>query len=560
MTGTESRSTEEALASAVVRIRGQDGAVCGAGALVAPERVARLEEVWFGPDGNTLVATQGQASGAKSSLVTVDIGAATMRELASGLAFSGTGVSGDGGVAVVCQEERPDPNATGTAHYQVIRVTDGRVLRRYDRGSDTSCADVAVAEKGERFAVRSGAGSTSLVDTTAETAAPTPFISASLAAAAPNLPLLGTAREPVLVTQSKSGVTGWAMVKDSADTAYSPPKLLGDGSRMVVRVGRNGESLRVAETEGEDRTLAEVNNTAETPPDAKQEIQVNGAETLMADVSNRNRITIRELPSLRQVSEFTAADPAAGRDGKPELLEFHFLDDDRLFTVSGTRVEYWDVREGRRLSQPFDLRDLQLTTKDQPTYFVGRHPEPGHVGVTVQGEPDAYAVDLTTGKENEELRLRLGADLNVAVFLKDPRYAAVMTTGSMVELWSVRPGQTPRRVAGPLGPLNPNRWAAGIPGGAGFYLANDSSVNFLRADGSGYRETYQFADRQGFLAAPRDGKALLRTPVLGGRMTLFRLDPALWKRHLCAVVGRQLTADERGSLPSGLPAEICPAP
>ncbi|MEU6863541.1 AAA family ATPase [Streptomyces sp. NPDC046876] len=38
-----------------------------------------------------------------------------------------------------------------------------------------------------------------------------------------------------------------------------------------------------------------------------------------------------------------------------------------------------------------------------------------------------------------------------------------------------------------------------------------------------------------------------------------RLDPALWKRHLCAVLGRGLTADERGGLPSGLLAEICPA-
>ncbi|MEU3778179.1 hypothetical protein AB0F11_34275 [Streptomyces sp. NPDC032472] len=47
----------------------------------------------------------------------------------------------------------------------------------------------------------------------------------------------------------------------------------------------------------------------------------------------------------------------------------------------------------------------------------------------------------------------------------------------------------------------------------------------------------------------------LTKTVSGGRLQLFRLDPALWERRLCKVLGRGLTADERGSLP----AELCPA-
>jgi hypothetical protein len=131
----------------------------------------------------------------------------------------------------------------------------------------------------------------------------------------------------------------------------------------------------------------------------------------------------------------------------------------------------------------------------------------------VAGEPDVHAINLRTGKENKSLHVRLGDDLKVAVPLEDSRYMAVMTTGSMVELWSVRPGQTPRRVAGPLGPLNRNRWAAGGNGGSGFLLANNSSVRFPKADDPGYRETYEFAE-QGFLAVTKDGKALLRSPSL----------------------------------------------
>ncbi|MDH2390627.1 trypsin-like peptidase domain-containing protein [Streptomyces sp. HNM0663] len=534
---------------------------------VLPKRVAHLSEVWFGPDGNTLVAKHSPRIAGKNSLVAIDIAAGTMRQLASDVDHTGNGVSGDGSVVVVCREKQPDPDTIGEAHYQAIRVSDGQVLGRHVRGRDTSCREVAVNEKGDHFAVLAMTDEWNLVDTRRDGKARR-FLGPSSDKKIDHLPLLGTARKPVIVTRDDHAVTGWPLLEYDGSIAYSPPQLLGDGSRMVVRVGRDGRILRVMETEGEERTLAEVRSDAETPPDAKQPIQVNGSETLVADVSDRNHVTVRELSSLRRVAEFTAAQlppnegakPQEGLDlTQPELLEFRFLGDDRLVTVSGTLVEHWDARAGRRLSQPVDLRDLRLTTKDRPSYIVGRHPEPGHLKVTVHGEPDVHAINLSTGKENKDLRLRLGDDLATAVFLKDSRYAAVMTTGGMVELWSIRPGQPTRRVAGPLGPLNPNRWAANNPGDAGFFLANNSSVRFLKADDPGYRETYEFGEKQGFLAATKDGKALLRSPVSGGRVSLVRLDPALWKRHLCAVLGRDLTDVERSSLSEGLPSEICPS-
>ncbi|MFE4800279.1 hypothetical protein ACFRFL_35955 [Streptomyces sp. NPDC056708] len=107
--------------------------------------------------------------------------------------------------------------------------------------------------------------------------------------------------------------------------------------------------------------------------------------------------------------------------------------------------------------------------------------------------------------------------------------------------------------------MNPNQYVVGATGGSGFFLANNGSVLFLKADDPGYREAYEFGELRGFLAATRDGKALLRTPESGGRLGLFRLDPALWKRHLCTVLGRDLTDDERGGLPGRLPAETCPS-
>ncbi|WP_346768445.1 trypsin-like peptidase domain-containing protein [Streptomyces sp. R301] len=526
-----------------------------------PERVTRLTEVWFGPDGNTLVGLHSPAPAKNSALVAVDIATGTVRQLAADLGYDGHAVSGDGRIAVVCRE-KPDPNTLGSAHYQAVRVADGQVLRRFDLGKDTSCADVSVSDKGERFAVMGTSGSWNIVATAASARADgaAKFFGPMFAQAIERMPLLGTASDPVVVTKEDNAITGWALTNDDGGVSYSPPRLLGDGGRMVVRVGRNGESLRVMETEGKERTLAEVRTPTDTPPDAKQQIQVNGSSTLVADVSDRNRITVRALPSLHQVAEFTTVQPPAGIDGKRELLAFHFLDDDRLITIAGPHVEHWNAHDGRRLTPPIDLRDLALTTQRQPTYFAGHHPEPGHIRVTVGNEPDVHAVNLATGKETEKLRIRLDADLNVAVFLRDPQYMAVMTTGGMVELWSVRPGQAPKRMVGPLGPLNPNRWAAGVTPGAGFFLANNNSVQFLQADNPAFRETYQFAQQYGFLAAADDGKALLRNPTTGGKIDLLRLDPSLWKRHVCAVLGRGLTTDERGGLPAGLPTGICPAP
>ncbi|GGY99489.1 serine protease [Streptomyces nitrosporeus] len=531
-----------------------------------PKRVSHLSQVWFGPDGNTLVAVHSPGTEAKSSMVVVGIGPGTMRVLANDVDLTGAAVSEDGSTAVVCRQEKSGSDLLGEARYHAVRVADGRVLSRYARGDSTSCREVAVSEKGDRFAVLAETDEWDLADTRRDGRTRHFFGPSSLEHIG-HMPLLGTARHPVVAAWDNDSVTGWALDADDGATAFSPPQLLGDGSRMVVRVGLDGTTLRVMETEGEGRTLAEVHSDAETPPDATQAIQVNRAGTLVADVSDRNRILVRALPSLHEVAGFTTAPLPADEDDapkegidftEPELLDFHFLDDDQLVTVSGTRVELWDARQGRRLSQPVDLRDLGLTTKEQPVFSVVRHFEPGYVGVTVGGEPDVHAVDLRTGEENEELLLRLGDDLHVAVFLEDSRYVAVMTTGGLVELWSVRPRRAPRRVAGPLGPLNPNRWTAGSPGGSGFFLANNSSVRFMKADDPGYRETYELAEKQGFLAATRDGRALLHSPVSGGRLGLLRLDPALWKRHLCAVLGRDFTDDERSGLPDGLPAGLCP--
>ncbi|MDT0327005.1 nSTAND1 domain-containing NTPase [Nocardiopsis lambiniae] len=522
-----------------------------------PENVTRLSDVWFGPDENTLVAIHSPDSDPLSieySIVVVDIDTGMMSELASGIESESTGVSGDGSIVVVCQEVDSNIDFYREAHYQARRVADGKVLSDYIEEGE-SCENVNVTAAGERFVIRDIEGGWNLVDISTRQGRAMPFFGPTNLSGIAHLPLLGTAREPVLVTRKENGITGWALVEETGGTAYGFPELLGDGGTMVVRVGSDGDKLHVIDTENNWKILAEADISASAPPDTYQSLALNDTETLVADVSDQNRITVRSLPSLRRVTEFAVTEPLAGENELQELLQYRFLNDEQLVTTSGSLIEHWDAHEGRRLSPPIDLNDLRLTTKEQPHYFVGRHPAPGHVGVTVRGEPDVHAVNLSTGEENKELRIQLGPDLNVAVFLEDPRYAAVMTTGGMVELWSVLPGQNPERVVGPLGPLNPDQWTADLTGGTGFFLANNSSVHFLQADDPGHRETYQFAKPQTFIAAASNGQVLLRSSE--GRLGLFRLDPDLWKRHLCSVVGRDLTSEERSYFPTNSPIEIC---
>ncbi|MDQ1006186.1 hypothetical protein QFZ82_000671 [Streptomyces sp. V4I23] len=168
----------------------------------------------------------------------------------------------------------------------------------------------------------------------------------------------------------------------------------------------------------------------------------------------------------------------------------------------------------------------------------------------------------------------LGPDVERALLDSSGRYAAAKTPGGMLELWSAKAGQRPRRMIGPLGPLGANDLFTGdgftfdFTGRDGeFYLANGSSVRFQQASDPGHFESYDFETNQYFMAAAKDGRTLLRALSASGfrgnggsgRLDLIRLDPELWKRHLCRTVGRDLGEDERRGMPTGLPDRICPA-
>ncbi|GHB10487.1 hypothetical protein GCM10010330_75680 [Streptomyces tendae] len=532
-----------------------------------PSGVPALEAAWFGPDGDTLVVQPryGEETDADSSVMTVDIESGKTRGLANGVRTSARpslALSADGGVLAYCQKGRGDHGAV----YRAVRVADGRLLTTYEPDSTSDyCNPIAMDATGRHFAVQKAGAEWALVDTrpgkkakVAEGPGEAPDLD--------DLALVGESGDFDLVTWDETAVTARRLAVGSID-ADSPPVLLGNESRMLLRVGANGGGLALVDMDihGTTHTLKEVKR----PPrdksmDSSREpprVKVNQSRTLAADVVGPNKVRVWDVPSLRQVTEVTTTKPEVDATGRAtEAVELYFVGDEELLTVLGGRIEYWNARTGRRLSKPIDVRDLGLTEKDPPQFFLDPYPKPGYAQIMIKGSPVVHAVNLRTGKEDKALRLRFGPTVDHAVLDADGRYAAVQTTGDMVEVWSVRPGRRMERVVGPYGPLQAyDRYQAGfLQGGPEFLLANGNSVRFENVADPGGGDSYDFAEDQEFLAASKDGRTLLR---LTDRtvVDLLRLDPELWKEQLCAILGRDLTEDERQGLPTWLPHGICPA-
>lgn len=525
-----------------------------------PPSGSKVQAVWYGPDENTLVTQRPGPSLQESTMVAVDIATGKTRQLAERANTDGgvvqLGLSGDGGVLVVCRA-----GATiSTPVYQAIRVADGRQI--HSHAADSSCHGLAIDRTGTQYAVHQ-VGGWHLVDT--RPGRETKPLLGPRVPSLTNMRLLG--REPALtmVAWEDTAITGWSLGMDTTHIS-STPVLLDSGDRMLAHVGKKGEQLVLLDTTeesfdgpGPPRRLAEVTRDPATSPQQPADVKVNRAQTLVADLVGRTTVMIRDTTTLREVARISTAEPPLDKDGEPEQVEYVFTADDELVTVSGSLVEHWNARTGKRLSQPFEVGDTGVSKDKHPKFRLFRHPTPGHVQVIIPGDRDVHLVDLRTGREDK--RLSLGPDVIDAGFDSSGRYAAVRTGGDMVELWSVRPGRDPQKVYGPLGPLKRfDGFKAGFVGDTSeFFLANDTSVRLLQPSDPGRVQSYDLDESQTFIAATKDAKALLRTGQ-DSRVNLLRLDPDRWKTRVCKVLGRDLAPEERRSLSDGLPKQICPEP
>ncbi|MCB5167023.1 serine protease [Streptomyces bambusae] len=535
-----------------------------------PGRPPAIDRVWFGPDSDTLVAhlrpDAEQKRTGTGSLVRVDTATGSTRKLATGVRASqvpALALSGNGAVLTVCRDGRLGAGPT----YEAVRVADGRVLTRHATGKFSgSCKSIAADGTGDHFAVRTVGATWHVVGTR-------PGSKVREALGPPSLPtsqdedltLVGEPEEPVLIVRDESAVTGRPLTWSTV-TADSPPVLLsgaawGEGGETVVRLGEDGDGLGIVRMDAQGSTVVkEVKRPSrkawsEFSQDLPQ-VKSNRNATLAADLISPTTVRVWELPSLRTATDIVTAPPP-----RDTMVQVFFGPGDQLLTVSGFLVEHWNARDGRRLSKPFDVRRLAFAAKDPAQFTASFHPEPGHVQLLVAGDPVVHAVSLRTGKENKALAVGLRPDVSTAVLDRSGDFAVVQTKGSMVEVWSAgREGRAPSRVLGPVGPLHQY---GGFQHGfradtSEYFLANGNSVRFQDlADPEDRGESYVFAEEQEFLAASHDGRTLLRR-IDREVVNILRLDPELWKRELCDVLGRDLSRDERRGFPTWLPHRICP--
>ncbi|MGI5468737.1 hypothetical protein [Streptomyces sp. CA-132043] len=543
-------------------------------------------KVWFGPDADTVLVQSsdedslGLLDDEQTRLLAVDTRTGKSRELGRNVARAG--VSGDGTTAVLCSEGRGTDDVR--YRYRAVRIADGRKTGSYTDDSSL-CDDFALDRTGGRIAISSSSWVLADLKSGKKLAETGAGQGGGLGLVGPDL--LGTPEAPVAVVAG-TDVSG-RRLSVSRQEPLTRPALLGRGDRMVVRSG-TGDRRRLAllttgtppRTEASSPRYTQQGVDEPLAPDDDAyfgaAVRPNRAETLVADLATHNTVLVHALPSLRPVARITLPVPRANDWGEREGPNYFFLGDDELVTQVDGVVDRWDARTGRRLSR-LDLRAVDLTAKGPPAFDPKESPpatpfgvtayrqKAHHVQVKIDYEPTFHVIDLRTGREDKKLSYRLGRDAATAFLDAGGGHAAVLTRGSLVELWSVRPGGgTSKRLMGPIGPVGEpagGDFASDFLGDSSrFFLAEGDSARIYEPGGGKYEDSYDFGAPQAFLGVADGGKALLREDRSTAGVDLIRLDPALWRKELCALMGhRDFTPTERSGLPGELPAEgVCDHP
>ncbi|MGI5468736.1 trypsin-like peptidase domain-containing protein [Streptomyces sp. CA-132043] len=556
-----------------------------------PAATPRAASMSFASGGDTLVVDE-EADfvdfDEPHRVLAVDTRTGKARKLgeANGTSSSPAVVSADGSTAVMCEQGSDDAGV-----YRAVRVRDGREVGRFSDTNMFGCGPIAVDRTGRRMALGYDDDVRVLVDVrSGKLLSATGGFSEDDKVTDPRL--YGGPEEPTLVTVRNDQVAARTL-----DTRLRPrlkkPVLLGDGRRLVGRVGTEKEQRTVlVDTTRRMRVLAKSRpltgkDIGKDPVWADEEeefpLMTGDGGKLVAEAVTYGRILVRTLPSLREVSSISLPLARATELGEREQPQYYFLSSGKLLTRVGSRVDTWDPRTGRRLST-LDIRDLKFSgngpqgfdpEEDLPGsgYRVNSYPRKDHVLVKVGEDPDMHVVDLRTGREVKELGFRVGTDAMTVQMDAKGRYAAVYTSGSFVEMWSVPPGGKARRVLGPLGPLAQNSEGGGfltlfLGGSRQYLVAYGDSVRFYGAGERNSTTAYDFGQPRKFEELTEDGKTLL----VSGReadavgvagplrldLRVVHLDPERWRRSLCRVVGTQeFVAAERSTVPADLPDQVC---
>ncbi|MEU9353565.1 serine protease [Streptomyces griseoloalbus] len=532
-----------------------------AGNLMAPKDTF---DVWPAPDNRTLLVSVLEASGLgeKSGLLTLDLATGRSRVVVRADEIR---VSGDRTRVVVCHERGK------TAEVSVHRLSDGAregiAYREKDRDfASQTCGVESVDGSGLRVALRSSSGLT-VVDVRDGKVLSRNGLPASSGAWGESHPWLVESGGRLYYVRHDESKIGFIQLRPGNWFIEVGQQLLTRDGKHMITVLADGSRIQVHHTRKlSARVLADVpRRKPYWVPEASESLSLDRTGRLVAAREGANIVTVRDATTLRRTTTITTAEPPQLSDGeggsaRPDYdLTYFFNGGGKLVTVSGTVVEQWDPRTGRRLAR-FDataVRSRAGGAKDA-RLWIGSYPAANRVSVIVLDRPGIQVVDVATGRTVETVKT--GDDILAAQFDPSGKYFATLRRGSIFELW--RRGDPPRKELGPLRSLSEvdgTPYVASFLEGEGRYLvAANNAVRIYRIGEPGYERFYSFirpsdkttSVQHAFRGASVDGSTVLywgpdRT---GGPL---HLSPRRWYRDLCDVIGdRELTAEEVDLLPA----------
>ncbi|MFE6286212.1 trypsin-like peptidase domain-containing protein [Streptomyces sp. NPDC057877] len=548
-----------------------------AGTLPAPKGIEF--RMWPAPDNRTLLVPvykrfRDFGQGEKGSLLALDLVTGESRIVVRADADQ-IRISGDRTRAVLCHV-RGD-----TAEVTVHRVSDGSREGIAYREEDAdfaadACLVQSVDRSGLRVALNSPQG-LSVVDLRDGTVLSRNGLPPTTSSLATSSPWLVEADGRLSYVRHDESMIGFVPLRPGHWFLDVAQQLLTRDGKYTITVLADGSRLQLHHARKESaRVLADVpRRKPHWVPQRVEPLALDRTGRLVADREGVNIVTVRDATTLRRTTTVTATQPPRLPDSEPSNADIdigdggtdrpaydftYFFDrDGNLVTVSGTVVEQWDPRTGRRLAR-LDAAPLRTRAKGakDADLMIGPYPAKNQVAVVVLDRPGIHIVDLTTGRTTETVPT--GDDILATQFDPTGRYFAILRRGSVLELW--RHGDPPRKEIGPLRSIAESLstpYAAGfLEGGDRYLVAANNAVRVHRLGEPGYETFYSFTGppdsaldgQHAFLHASADGSSVLHIGPDGSGGPLH-LAPGRWYRELCAIIGdRELTPGEVDLLPA----------
>lgn len=366
---------------------------------------------------------------------------------------------------------------------------------------------------------------------------------------------------PAMVTADGSrllttGPWGVALSRLDGPTAVTPglrhADVLDDG-RALVGVSGDGRTLVVDPLVDGGPAAATPRPSPWQPADTGVPALAVGASGVLADRIDEHRVALHRLPGLEPLSTVTLP---AGRLGAM------YVDSaDLLVTVVDQQVLWWDTRTGS-LRHRLDLAspgDTPTTDTAGSTVAVAPTPDPNLIAVSDRDRPDVTLRDVGDGHVVDTLPV--GRDVDRVSFQRSSAYVLVSRPNA-TEVWD---GHTRQRVLGPLAVGDGAARVAAMLRDPGRFLTLDLVAGHwrLRTYEVGTAGPLASVDLGPLVPAAlsADGKVVMLGSDDGTAADVLRLDPADWRRDVCAaLVGADLADDDRAAHPDIFAGQGCAAP